>query len=49
MDEIEKMMIIEIMNHYALELSNEGYPPSMVIYVQNLKEKLKKILDEHQD
>ena len=48
-NEIEKMSIIEIMNHYKLELIIEGYPLTMISYVQDLKEKLIKILDKQQD
>ena len=47
MDEIEKMFIIQIMNNYMAELIDEGCPQTMISYLQKLKEKLIKILDEH--
>lgn len=46
MNEIEKMSIITIMENYIVELIIEGYPQPMVDYIQDLKVKLKKILDE---
>lgn len=49
MDENEKMFIIQIINDYMAGLINEGCPSTVISYIQDLKEKLIKILDEQQN